>query len=435
MTNWQQDETKRSTYIYWPVRRFIGLVLLMSLLAGVLGAGLVYRVLDTQIVASIAHTTDEHKPVTVTPISILTFEEQIALLDSEKNTISVVESALPGVVLIKTSGTVTYNNNDLYWYFYGGRNSTVPISGNGSGFIYDLQGHVVTNFHVIENMDKIEIDLFNGKTYTANVIGSDQYSDLAVLKIDAPASELTALPLADSDLVQVGQKAIAIGSPLASSNTRMGLEKSPTVTQGIVSAKDRTMPIDGGYGNSVFDIEGLIQTDAAINPGNSGGPLLNSSGEVIGVNTAIISSAQGIGFAVPSSIVQKNVATLIQGQKIGRPKMGVDVYSLDATKRQLEAKFSLLDLPTDQGSLIMQVEKGSPADKAGLRGGSVIISVDGMRFVTGGDIIIQIDDANITGENLTSVMRKYNPGDEITLLILRDGKEMEVKMVLGAQEE
>jgi len=423
------------------LQRIVALVVLVSVFSGIFGASIVYSGFSRHAVATLQAEVTTAQVVNVTEYQV-TAEDQRMLLDSERNTISVVELAKPGVVQIRTKGTVASQMNgfpsDFSWFFgpytqYPNESYTQPrnVTGNGSGFIFDTQGHIVTNYHVIEGMDVLEVVLNDGKSYEAKVVGSDQLSDLAVLKIDAPVNSLKPLKLADSSKVLVGQKAIAIGSPLASTDQSMGLGRSPSVTEGIVSATDRSMPVEGTNGQ--YTIEGLIQTDASINPGNSGGPLLNSSGEVIGVNTAIISNAQGIGFAIPSLLVQQNVTDIIAGRAIGRPHMGIEYVQLDLLKRNLGTSYSELGLEVDQGAMVVVIEKDSPADRAGLRGSSRTVTIEGNRFQIGGDIITSINGEEVTGENLGTIVRKYSPGDTLRLGILRDGQAMSLDLVLAGK--
>ncbi|MCL2549087.1 MAG: trypsin-like peptidase domain-containing protein [Symbiobacteriaceae bacterium] len=421
------EKQPQETSLSLSFRKIILSLAIVSLISGGMGAGMVYLALSTQAIATVTESTS---PYTL-PVSETVLLMQQGYLDYEKNTIDVVNASLPGVVLVSTTGT-SYESWGFFGPFGGSRNTPRTVVGNGSGFIYDLSGHIVTNYHVIEDADSIKVTLYSGKSYDATVVGSDPLSDLAVLKINAPAAELKPLPVADSNLVQVGQKAIAIGSPLASSQSEsMGLNRSPTVTQGIVSATDRTMSVDDGTQGG-YSIEGLIQTDASINPGNSGGPLLNSAGEVIGVNTAIISGAQGLGFAIPSSLVQKNAADIIAGRPIGRPYMGITYRSLDDWKKNLDDDYKKLNLTVEQGAWITSVEPGSPAANAGIQGSNQRVQIEGIgELDIGGDIITHIDGAVVTGSNLLNLMRFYSPGDVISLTVLRGGRVLDVSMELG----
>ncbi|MBN2471359.1 MAG: trypsin-like peptidase domain-containing protein [Anaerolineae bacterium] len=301
------------------------------------------------------------------------------------------------------------------------------VYGQGSGFLYDTDGHIVTNYHVAGEADQIQVIFADGSTAEAELIGTDPDSDLAVIKVD-PADlpdEAAPLPLADSDALQVGQTAVAIGNPY-------GL--SGTMTTGIVSALDRSMPsqaatADGGR----FNITDVIQTDAAINPGNSGGPLLNLSGEVIGVNTAIESSTRqnaGIGFAVPSNTVATVVPVLIEEGAYAHPWLGISGMTVSGPVREA------MELPDDvRGVLIASVDRGGPAARAGLLGSSMEAEVDGSTLLVGGDIIIAVDDrpVNVFEDLLDYVSNRAQVGQEITLRVLRNGVERDVPVTLAAR--
>ncbi len=302
--------------------------------------------------------------------------------------------------------------------------------GQGSGFVYDKQGHIVTNYHVVDGADKIEVDFLSGLKAWARVIGTDKDSDLAVLQVDdVPAEELHPLPLGDSDKVAVGQIAVAMGNPF-------GLKG--TMTVGVVSALGRTLPSEheaqqGGF----FTTGDTIQTDAPINPGNSGGPLLNLQGEVIGINRAIRTSGvtmfgepvnSGIGFAVPSNIVKRVVPALIAHGHYDYPYLGISSLD-DLSLEDLEK----LGLPTTGGAYIISVVPGSPADKAGLQGAVPLGEHAADTLPPGGDLIVAVDGQPVREFNdlLHYLFTYTSPGDTITLTILRDGKERDVKLVLG----
>ncbi len=297
----------------------------------------------------------------------------------------------------------------------------------GSGFVFDKQGHIVTNFHVVEGADLVEIDFPSGYKARGEVIGTDLDSDLAVVKVAAPAEVLLPLQMGDSDLVQVGQTVIAIGNPF-------GL--SGTMTVGIVSAKGRTLEsLRQTEGGSFFTAGDIIQTDAAINPGNSGGPLINLNGEVIGVNRAIRTTGatptgdpvnSGIGFAISGNIVRRVVPVLIEKGYYDYPYLGVTSRE-DLTLEMIEE----LGLPRQTGAYITSVTPGGPADQAGLRGGSQPTSFPGL--TKGGDLIIGIDGRPVAsfGEMLSYLINTKGPGDQVTLTILRNGVEKEVTLTLG----
>jgi S1-C subfamily serine protease len=286
----------------------------------------------------------------------------------------------------------------------------------GSGFVIDLEGHVVTNDHVAQAADELLVTLADEHTVPAQVIGSDPGSDLAVLKIDVPADSLTVAELGDSSALLVGQRAIAIGNPF-------GLER--TITTGVISSLGRTLRRD----DSDFQIAEVIQTDAAINPGNSGGPLLDSQGRVIGVNSAIASESgtnSGVGFAIPVDIVKRVVPELIAQGGYRHPWIGVTGRSI--SPEMVDAA----DLPVDTGVLVFAVEPGSPAESAGLRGGDQEIVVSGVPMLAGGDIVIAIDQVEVKKfDDVVNYLASYTSvGDVVTLTVVRDGSEIELAVTL-----
>lgn len=354
----------------------------------------------------------------------------------EINTWTVVAHAAPGVVQIQTSGKrpqlTTRDGRPLPPWMQPAPDDgddMFPL-GIGSGFVLDKEGHIVTNHHVVDGADSLQVVFPDGTTVPATLLGSDRLTDLAVIKVDLPPDKLHPLTLADSDEVQVGQKAIAIGSPMVTEG--FGLGRSPSVTQGIISAKDRSLAIPSEDNPNVRDyqIDNLIQTDAGLNPGNSGGPLLDSQGRVVGVNTAILPSAQGIGFAVPSNAVRQVAPQLIESGSVQRAALGITYQSLDRLKESLGAAFGQLKLPP-AGALVVTVAEDGAAAQAGIRGGETEVTVAGASFRLGGDIIIAVDDVPIHGENLAAEILRHKPGDTVTLTILRDGEEQQVKVTLG----
>ena len=286
----------------------------------------------------------------------------------------------------------------------------------GSGFVLDREGHIITNNHVAEADVDLLVTLADEHTVPARVVGKDAGSDLAVLKIDVPPAELTAVPLGQSSNLRVGQRAIAIGNPF-------GLER--TVTTGVISSLGRTLPRD----DSDFQIAQLIQTDAAINPGNSGGPLLNSQGEVIGVNTAIRSLTgvnSGVGFAIPVDIVRRVVPELVELGRFRHPWVGVTGTTISPEMVEI------MELPVETGVLIFQVELDSPASKADLRGGDTDVIISGRPMREGGDILIAIGDTAVKDfDDLVNYLASYTSvGDTISLTIVRAGVERTVELVL-----
>jgi len=303
--------------------------------------------------------------------------------------------------------------------------------GLGSGFVIDDQGDILTNYHVVEGETDLEVSFSSGYKVRGEVIGTDLDSDLAVVKVDAPAEELTPLPFGDSDLVQVGQTVVAIGNPF-------GL--SGTMTVGIVSGLGRTLrsmhsTADGG----TFSAGDIIQTDAAINPGNSGGPLINLNGEVIGINQAIrtnnVSASgdplnSGVGFAIPINIIKRVTPSLIANGSYDYPYLGITSTN-EISLLEQEA----LGLPTSIGVYITGVTPGTPADRAGLRAGTRDTSIIGLQ--AGGDLITAIDDQPVRNFNdLITYLTKYKgPGDTVTLTVQRGDQEVKVDVVLDKRPE
>jgi putative serine protease PepD len=285
----------------------------------------------------------------------------------------------------------------------------------GSGFVIDSEGHIVTNDHVVDGASSISVEFSDGSTYDAQLVGTDASTDIGVIKVDAPSSELTPLQLGDSSAVQVGDEVVAIGSPL-------GLNE--TVTSGIVSALNRTITSPNN-----FSINDAIQTDAAINHGNSGGPLLDLQGLVIGINSQIESDSggnDGIGFAVPSNTVQSVVSQLIATGKVQHAYLGVGIATIT------DALSSQLGLPA--GVEVTQVTSGGPAAEAGLKAADATTVVGGQEFPTGGDVITAVNGKAVsTSEELQSVIGAMKPGDSASITYSRDGSEHTVQVTLGTR--
>ncbi len=294
--------------------------------------------------------------------------------------------------------------------------------GSGSGFVWDTQGHIVTNNHVVENADKITVNFTDGSSETAQVVGTDPDSDLAVIKVDHPAAQLKPVVLGDSTQLKVGQMAIAIGNPF-------GLEG--TMTVGIISSLGRLLPVESqSTTGGSFSIPDIIQTDAPINPGNSGGVLVDDQGEVIGVTSAIISpvrASAGIGFAIPSAIVDKVVPTLINQGQVQHPWLGISGTTLTPELAQAAG----LDAD-QQGALVVQVVPNGPADNAGLHGSDQQVTIDGQQMLVGGDVIVAFNGEPVSDFDsvVTDLNRYGNVGGTITLTILRDGKQQDVQVKL-----
>jgi len=338
----------------------------------------------------------------------------------EQTLIDLYRNTAPSVVSLRVSQEFTHPDVGQF----GGTPFPRGFSsqGEGTGFVWDNKGYIVTNNHVVEGATKIEVFFTDGSVVEATVVGQDPDSDLAVLKVDVPAAKLQPIPPGDSDSLQVGQLTIAIGNPF-------GQESS--MTSGIVSAVGRT--IQGGH--TRFSIPKVIQTDAAINPGNSGGPLLNRKGEVIGINTQILSrggSNAGIGFAIPINIAQKVVPVLLTGNSYEYAWLGISGRTLDS------AIATMKNLPADtKGALVMAVAKDSPADKAGLQGGAEKATM-GDALPTGGDVITAINGQalNDMEDLITYLVTNTRPGDKAELAVLHaDGKQETLTVILGSRPQ
>jgi S1-C subfamily serine protease len=329
---------------------------------------------------------------------------QPALSADEETNISVYDRVSPGVVNI-TRTVVEYD-----WFY-----QAYATEGTGSGCVLDVDGHVLTNYHVIESADRLEVSLPDRTKYSAEVVGADRQNDLAVIRlVDAPKERLHPISLGDSGALRVGQKVLAIGNPLGLQNT---------LTIGIVSSLGRRIRTDGGD-----LVDNVIQTDAAINPGNSGGPLLNTAGEMIGINSSIFTIGGGnigIGFAIPANTIRRVVTELIQEGRVLRPWFGIEGYSID------EYLASSLELPVKQGILVVRVYRGSSADGAGIRGYSKIARLYNERFYIGGDIITEIDGHPVGSlDELRLLMESKRPGQAVQVTLYRDGTKMRQPVTL-----
>ena len=311
----------------------------------------------------------------------------------------IFEKAEPGVVRVNTI-----------------RNQTVNETGGvGSGFVFDKMGHIITNAHVVEGSTKTIVTFLDGRSYNAEIIGVDEYTDIGVIKVNADIKLLQPLSLGDSSNLNVGEPIAAIGNPF-------GL--SGSMTSGIVSQMGRLLPSGSGY-----SIPDVIQTDAAINPGNSGGPLLNMRGNIVGINTAIQSTTgefTGVGFAIPSQTVAKIVPILIDEGEYKHPWIGISGRDIDPDTA------NVLGLKDALGFLIITVVENSPAADAGLIGSDKIIEVDGKEYSIGGDIIVAVDgmDVRKIDDILVHLQRVKTVGDEMNLEILRDGRTTNVTIIL-----
>ncbi|MGK2851070.1 MAG: trypsin-like peptidase domain-containing protein [Candidatus Limnocylindrales bacterium] len=365
-----------------------GTVLAAAVLSAVLASG------GTFLTLSATGALDRPAPAPTTGVGTNANTGQPVTIDESSATIDVAAKVSPAVVRITTSGNVDTNLG------------VIPETGVGSGVIYDSRGWILTNRHVVEGSETMQVELNDGRLFTGSVYGIDTLTDLAIVKIDATG--LPTAALGDSDALKVGQLVVAIGSPLGT--------YSNSVTSGIVSAKGRSITTDGNQ-----NLNNLIQTDAAINPGNSGGPLLDANGSVVGINTAIAADSNGIGFAIPIDIARPIMEQAVAGEKLARPYMGVNYRAIDRQLAEAES------LPVSDGALIggtggatgPAVQPGTPAADAGLRDG---------------DIIVRINDQAIDGEHpLDATLSQFAPGDTITIGILRDGQAQDVSLTLGTR--
>ena len=298
----------------------------------------------------------------------------------------------------------------------------IPLA-SGSGFVIDTEGHIVTNDHVVEDADVVQVTFPDGSVADAQILGQDSYSDLAVIEVDVPPELLVPLELGDSSTLQVGQRVIAIGNPF-------GLEG--TMTTGIVSALGRTLPSQVLQDGGSFSNPEIIQTDAAINPGNSGGPLLDTRGRVIGVSTAIrtnIGVNSGVGFAVPVNTVKRIVPHLIEEGRYHYPYLGITALS----RLSLAELAGPLELPVTRGVLISEVNPDTAAAEAGLRGGDHEVEFEGIQVKAGGDIITAINGYELRDfdDLIAYLVRETEVGQEIALTIIRDGEAIEIPVTLG----
>jgi S1-C subfamily serine protease len=368
-----------------------GSLVAATLLSAVLASG------GTVLALNAAGALDRPAPAAVSPQASNAGAVQPVAIDESSATIAVASTVSPAVVKIRVTGASDTGNLGV-----------IPPTGVGSGVIYDSDGWILTNHHVVEGGEKFDVELKDGRVLQGTVYGIDTLTDLAIVKVNA-----TGLPTAavgQSDALKVGQLVIAIGSPLGT--------YSNSVTSGIVSAKGRSITTDNGE-----QLSNLIQTDAAINPGNSGGPLLDAAGNVIGINTAIAQNSNGIGFAIPIDIARPIMDQAVAGQPLSRPYMGIRFVSI--TRQLADAE----KLPVNAGALVRGidpngdpvsgVEPGKPADVGGVKDG---------------DIVVSIDDKVIDEEHpLDATLAQFSPGDTVDVKVLRDGQTVTVQVTLGTR--
>lgn len=327
------------------------------------------------------------------------------LTDDEARTVQIYHQTAPAVANVMTKAVE-------YDFFM----NAVPVEGAGSGFVIDPRGYVLTNNHVVEGAEKIEVVLGDRSRFSAQFIGADERNDVALLKIDPKGKQLTALTLADSDVLQVGQGVLAIGNPFGFSST---------LTTGIISALGRTVQT----GEKSF-IDQAIQTDAAINRGNSGGPLLNSHGEVIGINTAIYTpsgTTAGIGFAIPINTAKQIAHDLMTEGRVRRADLGA-MTTISLWPGLADA----LELPVSQGLLVERIAGDSPAARAGIHGGNKIVLAGLQRLIIGGDVIVAVDGQPVSSPlDISLVLNHKHPGDTVALTVYRGTRKMDISVKLG----
>jgi putative serine protease PepD len=327
-----------------------------------------------------------------------------ALTEEESINVRIYRQASPAVANILTKATE-------YDFFM----DPVPVEGAGSGFVIDPRGYILTNYHVVEGAQAIEVILGDQSRYPAKFIGADQRNDVALVKIDPKGKQLKALPLGDSSALQVGQKVLAIGDPFGFQST---------LTTGVVSALGRTVQTS----QTTF-IDQAIQTDASINRGNSGGPLINTHGEVIGINSAIYTpsgTTAGIGFAIPINTAKLIANDLMTEGRVRRAYLGVTTLAVGGWLAEA------LDLPVQDGLLVEQTSKGGPAAVAGIRGGNRVAEAGMRRIIIGGDVIVALDGQKVTNQyDVDVLLNRKRPGDSVALTVYRGAKKMDIPVKLG----
>jgi S1-C subfamily serine protease len=381
-------------------------VVKVAFLSSILTAAMVYVVLEWKPLRS-----DLSRPPEVSWASstVSTSVPADKFSDEERNNIDVYQRYSNGVVNITTT-TLGYD------FFL----RPVPMeSGTGSGAVIDDLGHIVTNYHVVHDAERLEVTLPDKTKTDATVVGSDPNNDLAVIQIKVQRGKLTPIPLGTSRGLLVGQKVLAIGNPY-------GLDR--TLTTGIVSSLGRSIQVENGR-----VIQDIIQTDAAINPGNSGGPLLNSQGQIIGINTAILAPVQnsgsvGIGFAIPADTVRRITADLITNGYVKHPWIGVGSTMSLADQPAIARA---LQLDTENGLMIVEVYDNSPASKAGLHGATRAVRLGFRNLPVDGDVILQFQGKAVnTVQELLTEIDRYKPGDRVTVTVLRNNKKIDVPLTL-----
>jgi len=364
---------------------------------GAIGAAMVIAIVAVLFISPPESLKSEINIPDETPSNAIV--EATPLFSKSLSLIEIFDQSEPGVVRVNVQRGETED----------------VVGGVGSGFVFDKKGHIITNEHVVKNANKVIVTFLDGRSYNAEIIGTDEYTDLAVIKVNADLALLHPLLIGDSSNLKVGEGIAAIGNPF-------GL--SGSMTSGIVSQIGRLLPSGSGY-----SIPDVIQTDAAINPGNSGGPLLNMRGEIVGINTAIQSttgSNTGVGFAIPSQTVAKIIPILVEDGEYKHPWIGISGRDIDPDMAKV------LNLQDAIGFLVITVVEDSPAFDAGLIGSDKTIDVDGVNYPVGGDIILEVDGIEVRkiDDILIHLQRAKSVGDEMILEVLRDGRTTDITIVL-----
>jgi len=359
--------------------------------------------------------------------NVARLEVEIEAIEFQLNSATNEIAGLRDSIAIQSKGNAS-RNLELTLIYNNTRNSVVLIvvsgpggDGQGSGFVYDMEGRIITNNHVVEDADEIQVTFLDGTIVEATLVGTDPYSDMAVIEVDVPEYLLSPVEFAPSSGLLVGEQVIALGNPF-------GLEN--TMTVGIVSATGRQMNAPGRY--AIIDV---IQTDAAINPGNSGGPLLNSEGRVVGMNTAILSETRqfsGIGFAIPSDTILREAPVIIEEGRFDHAYLGISGIDLLPEIREL------MDFDDSiKGALVTDLTEGGPADTAGLKGGDRQKTLDGFVINIGGDVIIGVEGKTVRSfyDLVVILERGYRPGDVVTLTVIRDSAVIEIDLELGVRPD
>lgn len=431
----EPEEPRRRSPGAWLLGALVGVVTLVVITSLVLGMIGVYAFLDDEAPAAFRASRSGPSPADLRNANYRPSDWQIAGLQ-----LAPTPTALPPELVEQADLEYTLLAN-LYEranpsvvnieVVSGFHRATDIIDSSGSGFVYDDQGHIVTNAHVVRNAEEVIVTFSMGYVATAEVIGVDDYSDLAVIKVDPSEVPLVPLPLGDSNLLQVGQRVVAIGNPF-------GLQGS--MTTGIISALGRSLPsaelLDTSYAG--YSNPSIIQIDAAVNPGNSGGPLLNSQGEVVGVNTAIRTENggfQGIAFAVPSNTLRRVIPQLIEGGQVRYSWLGISTPSTPRGSFNLGLVADALGLPVRQGVLISEVFADSPADRAGLQSGTQRSVVRGIEIPVDADVIVAINGSTVNDidDLVAYLVENTSPGDVVTLTIVRGNQTLDLDVTLGVR--